>query len=44
MDAPRGEAAFAAALPLDRLDEWEVYLGPPTFGCAVACPAAWTRS
>jgi hypothetical protein len=36
MAAPRSEAAFAAALPLDRLDAWEVYLGPPTFGCAVA--------
>jgi hypothetical protein len=32
MDAPRSEAAFAAALPLDGLDAWKVYLGLPTFG------------
>ena len=32
MDAPRNEAAFAAALPLDGLDAWKVYLGLPTFG------------
>jgi hypothetical protein len=32
MDAPRSETAFAAALPLDGLDAWKVYLGLPTFG------------
>ncbi|HKH50744.1 MAG TPA: alpha/beta hydrolase, partial [Mycobacterium sp.] len=32
MDAPRSESAFAAALPLDGLDAWKVYLGLPTFG------------
>jgi hypothetical protein len=32
MDAPRSVAAFAAALPLDGLDAWKVYLGLPTFG------------
>jgi alpha-beta hydrolase superfamily lysophospholipase len=32
MDAPRSEAAFAAALPLDGLDAWRVYLGLPMMG------------
>lgn len=32
MDAPRTEAAFAAALPLDGLDAWCVYLGLPMAG------------
>lgn len=32
MDAPRTEAAFAAALPLDGLDAWRVYLGLPLCG------------
>src|SRR4051812_31585724 len=32
MDAPRTEAAFAAALPLDGLDAWRVYLGLPFHG------------
>ncbi|PVZ08853.1 alpha/beta hydrolase [Actinomycetospora cinnamomea] len=32
MDAPRTEAAFAAALPLDGLDAWRVYLGLPMMG------------
>lgn len=32
MDAPRTEAAFAAALPLDGLDAWRVYLGLPMTG------------
>jgi pimeloyl-ACP methyl ester carboxylesterase len=32
MDAPRSEAAFAAALPLEGLEAWKVYLGLPTFG------------
>lgn len=32
MDAPRSEAAFAAALPLDGLDAWRIYLGLPMFG------------
>jgi hypothetical protein len=31
-DAPRTEAAFAAALPLDGLDAWRVYLGLPLCG------------
>ena len=32
MDAPRTEAAFAAALPLDGLDAWRIYLGLPMSG------------
>ena len=32
MDAPRTEAAFAAALPLAGLDAWRIYLGLPMFG------------
>lgn len=32
MDAPRTEAAFAAALPLEGLDAWRIYLGLPLFG------------
>jgi alpha-beta hydrolase superfamily lysophospholipase len=32
MDAPRSEAAFAAALPLSGLPAWRVYLGLPMFG------------
>jgi len=32
MDPPRTEAAFAAALPLDGLDAWRVYLGLPMSG------------
>jgi len=32
MDAPRSEAAFAAALPLAGLDAWRVYLGLPKMG------------
>lgn len=36
MDAPRSEAAFAAALPLDGLDAWKVYLGLPGFGSRFA--------
>jgi pimeloyl-ACP methyl ester carboxylesterase len=32
MDAPRSEAAFAAALPLDGLDAWRVYFGLPEMG------------
>jgi predicted esterase len=32
MDAPRTEAAFAAALPLSGLDAWRIYLGLPMFG------------
>lgn len=32
MDAPRTEAAFAAALPLAGLDAWRVYLGLPLCG------------
>ncbi len=32
MDAPRTEAAFAAALPLSGLDAWRVYLGLPLTG------------
>ena len=32
MDPPRTEAAFAAALPLDGLDAWRIYLGLPLFG------------
>lgn len=32
MDAPRSEAAFAAAVPLAGLDAWRIYLGLPTMG------------
>ena len=32
LDAPRTQAAFAAALPLDGLDAWRVYLGLPLSG------------
>jgi len=32
MDAPRTEQAFAAALPLEGLDAWRVYLGLPLTG------------
>ncbi len=32
MDPPRTEAAFAAALPLDGLDAWRIYLGLPMCG------------
>ena len=43
MDAPRSEAAFAAALPLDGLDAWKVYLGLPTFG-ARSLPASYWKA
>ena len=32
LDPPRTEAAFAAALPLDGLDAWRIYLGLPMSG------------
>ncbi|MDQ3931644.1 MAG: alpha/beta hydrolase, partial [Actinomycetota bacterium] len=32
MDPPRTEAAFAAAVPLDGLDAWRIYLGLPMSG------------
>jgi pimeloyl-ACP methyl ester carboxylesterase len=32
LDSPRTETAFAAALPLDGLDAWRVYLGLPFTG------------
>jgi predicted esterase len=32
MDAPRSEAAFAAAVPLQGLDAWRVYFGLPMTG------------
>jgi len=32
MDPPRTEAAFAAALPLEGLDAWRIYLGLPLTG------------
>jgi dienelactone hydrolase len=32
MDAPRSDAAFAAALPLSGVAAWRVYLGLPTVG------------
>lgn len=32
MDAPCTEAAFAAALPLEGLDAWRIYLGLPMYG------------
>jgi hypothetical protein len=37
MDPPRTEAAFAAALPLDGLDAWRIYLGLPM--CGARMPA-----
>lgn len=37
MDPPRTEAAFAAALPLDGLDAWRIYLGLPM--CGARLPA-----
>ena len=37
MDAPRTEAAFAAALPLAGLDAWRIYLGLPL--CGARLPA-----
>lgn len=37
MDAPRTEAAFAAALPLGGLDAWRIYLGLPL--CGTRMPA-----
>lgn len=37
MDAPRTEAAFAAALPLRELDAWRLYLGLPM--CGLRLPA-----
>jgi pimeloyl-ACP methyl ester carboxylesterase len=32
LDAPRTEAAFAAAMPLDGLDAWRIYFGLPMTG------------
>jgi pimeloyl-ACP methyl ester carboxylesterase len=32
LDSPRTESAFAAALPLDGLDAWRIYLGLPHSG------------
>ena len=32
LDPPRTEAAFAAALPLDGLEAWRIYLGLPMSG------------
>lgn len=32
LNAPRNEVAFAAALPLDGLDAWRIYLGLPRTG------------
>ncbi|AYY12394.1 alpha/beta hydrolase [Actinobacteria bacterium YIM 96077] len=32
MDAPRTEAAFAAALPMNDLDAWRIYMGLPLSG------------
>jgi hypothetical protein len=37
MDPPRTEAAFAAALPLDGLNAWRIYLGLPM--CGARMPA-----
>jgi hypothetical protein len=37
MDPPRTEAAFAAAVPLDGLDAWRIYLGLPM--CGARMPA-----
>lgn len=33
LDPPRTETAFAAALPLQGLDAWRIYLGLPMSGC-----------
>jgi hypothetical protein len=32
LDAPRTEAAFAAAVPLTGLDAWKIYFGLPMSG------------
>lgn len=40
LDAPRTEAAFAAALPLAGLDAWRVYLGLPQCGSRSPGPEA----
>ena len=37
MDAPRTESAMAAALPLNTLDAWRIYLGLPM--CSTRTPA-----
>lgn len=38
LDAPRTEAAFAAALPLAGLDAWRIYLGLPLCGARSGGP------
>jgi hypothetical protein len=40
MDAPRTEAAFAAALPLAGLDAWRIYLGLPMTGARLPAGGA----
>ena len=41
LDAPRTEVAFAAALPLDGLDAWRVYLGLPMSGSRLPDTDIW---
>ncbi|WP_127499896.1 alpha/beta hydrolase [Actinoplanes solisilvae] len=41
LDAPRTEVAFAAALPLDGLDAWRVYLGLPMSGSRLPETDIW---
>src|SRR5690349_10014894 len=41
LDAPRTEVAFAAALPLDGLDAWRVYLGLPMSGARLPQTDLW---
>jgi hypothetical protein len=41
LDAPRTEVAFAAALPLDGLDAWRVYLGLPMSGSRLRDVDIW---
>jgi hypothetical protein len=42
MDSPRTETAMAAALPLDGVDAWRVYLGLPLLGTRL--PKAASRA
>ena len=41
LDAPRTEAAFAAAVPLTGLDAWKIYFGLPMSGWVDRRAAAW---
>src|SRR3978361_1401586 len=43
MDAPRTERAFAAALPLEGLDAWRIWLGLPLCGSPGLAPQEGMR-